>query len=1106
ELSQKTLTILQRKLAQAGDKSAVVFLGDNTSRHGLPEAEHPHRATAEAQLMSTLRSVDGYDGSVAFIPGEYDWDQGGSQGYANVLNQEEFIENFLDNESAFLPGGGCPGPHELSLSETVTLIVIDTQWFLHPGDKTGIGSGCEAKTTIEVIEQLEDILTRNRHKQIVVATHHPVHSYGPRGGRLPLKQHFFPFTALNNSLYLPLPIIGSLYPLYRKLGANSQDLNHYRYRLVREALSNLLAQHNSVVHVAAHERSLQHIQCRNVDYVVAGAVSKATYVKKGRYARFTASQTGFAQIDFLTNGEAWLSFWGISDTTQPLYRQRLLAKATPPVTEEVIRSLDYTDSTITREANTKYLATPAKERFYGVNYRKEWSLPTTFSYFDIGQEKGGLKVVKRGGGGQTLSLRLEAKDGRQYVLRSVDKYPERNIPPSLSSPFIDTMLGEVIAASHPYAALAIPPLAEAVGVHHTNPKIVYIPDDPRLGKYRNTHASILALFEERPDDDWSEADYFGNSNDIESTPKMLKDLQEDNDNEVDQRAFLRARLFDLIIGDWDRHADQWRWATQKKDTSDGRIFTPIPRDRDQAFFLNEGIFPTLVSRKFALPILQGFSEEVRDVTRQWVAQVQYLDRRLLTNLSYEDWQAEVATLQQKLTDEVIERGIQQMPDTVFEVSGLGIIRKLQQRRDDLPRYARAYYRFLAREVDVVGSDNKERFQVERLDDQRTRVVVHKLSKNKERVEQKLFDRTFLTDETQEIRLYGLGGEDDFTITGSADQGIKIRIIGGGGEDEILDESSVRGMGKKTLVYDKPSGSKLQASSETKDRRSRRSDINHYYWGTFKYNYFAPLITAAYNRDDGIFLGGGFLYKHHAFRKQPFAARHSLSAKYAFATNAYNFSYSGEFTDVVGKSDLLVSADVKAPNYVNNFFGLGNDSFYDPDAQDIFFYRYRFEEYDVSALLKTNFTPYQYLALGPAYRSVDVRATEDRFITEFNRNGLDEESVFERHEYAGVRLHYELNRLNNFRPLSTTGNGGLGGALQGLQENSLATRGLYWQVVAEVSNGINSVSSGFSQISSELKYLWSTRVPVRITLAARVGGGHIFSNNFEFFQAQQLGNL
>jgi hypothetical protein len=46
-------------------------------------------------------------------------------------------------------------------------------------------------------------------------------------------------------------------------------------------------------------------------------------------------------------------------------------------------------------------------------------------------------------------------------------------------------------------------------------------------------------------------------------------------------SILKARLFDMLIGDWDRHYDQWRWGEYK--VGDKVIYKPVPRDRSSIF-------------------------------------------------------------------------------------------------------------------------------------------------------------------------------------------------------------------------------------------------------------------------------------------------------------------------------------------------------------------------------------------------------------------------------------------------------------------------------------------------------------------------------------------
>jgi len=125
---------------------------------------------------------------------------------------------------------------------------------------------------------------------------------------------------------------------------------------------------------------------------------------------------------------------------------------------------------------------------------------------------------------QTLSLRMEAKNGKQYVLRSIEKYPESVIPPALRGTIGGDVISDQISSSQPYSAFVVPPMAEAANVYHANPKIVYIPDDPRFGKYQSLFKGQLALYEERVAGGQAELSEFGSSDKILSTLKVEKEL------------------------------------------------------------------------------------------------------------------------------------------------------------------------------------------------------------------------------------------------------------------------------------------------------------------------------------------------------------------------------------------------------------------------------------------------------------------------------------------------------------------------------------------------------------------------------------------------------
>lgn len=217
---------------------------------------------------------------------------------------------------------------------------------------------------------------------------------------------------------------------------------------------------------------------------------------------------------------------------------------------------------------------------FGKNYREEWATTVKLPLIKISEVYGGLKPLKQGGGLQSKSLRLEDKKGKEWVIRSVEKTPDKLLPPNFRGTFAIDWLDDALSSQHPYSALVVPPLADAAGVPHANPVIGVIAPDAALGEYSKIFNGLVVLLEEREPTGKSD-----------NTDKMLGELKEDNDNRVNGEQFLKARMLDLLLGDWDRHEDQWRWAYEKK--SKDKKYYAVPRDRDQVFHVSEGVLPSL---------------------------------------------------------------------------------------------------------------------------------------------------------------------------------------------------------------------------------------------------------------------------------------------------------------------------------------------------------------------------------------------------------------------------------------------------------------------------------------------------------------------------------
>ncbi|HEY0655683.1 MAG TPA: BamA/TamA family outer membrane protein [Chryseosolibacter sp.] len=1079
-------TVLRNQVSQAAPNATVLYLGDNIYPSGLSDPAGSSRMPGEKVLSVQTDWIRGLRAKGIFIPGNHDWAHWGRKGYQYIQYQQAWLDSLHDQNFTLLPREGCPGPVEVSVSDKFLLVILDTQWFLHQYDKPGAEGPCDAKTTAEVMTLLADIFEKNYDKRIIVAAHHPLITYGDHGGVFSWKDHLFPLTDANPHWYLPMPVIGSFYPLYRKYFGHIQDTSHPIYQEFAQGIQDLLKAYPGSMYVAGHEHALQYIVKDSTHYIVSGSASKFSDVKQKRYAKFAKGVLGFTRVQLLENGESRIEFFEVDKNFpegKSLYQATV--KSVQALRDSIAsRHASGAQTEYTVAASQIYKASAIKEFFLGENYRKEWAIPVTVPVFDIGKLHGGLTILQKGGGQQTLSLRLEDKSGHEYVIRSVEKFPEKAIPEMFRKTFAQDLVQDQISAAHPYAALAVPGMAEAAKIYHTNPKLMYVPDDAGLGPYRKTFANTLVLFEERPAGDWSESSHFGNSHKIVNTAKVLEKLAEDNDHSVDQKFVLRSRLFDMVIGDWDRHDDQWRWATFEDKKA--QTFRPIPRDRDQAFFVNEGLLSKLWSRKWALPKFEGFDDEIR-----WPSglsfNARYFDRSFLTGLSASDWKDGAQELRANLSDSSIENSVKRLPQNIYSIHGAEIIRKLKARRDAIERYALEHYKFLSREVDVPGSNKRERFEIERQPDGDTKVQVFKMAKDGAKGK-KIFDRTFKQTETKEVRLFGLGGNDAFAIQGNARQSARIRIIGGDGNDSVSIEGDAtpRRIFYYDNAFDKP-------AKGLKDRTSNNATVNYYDRKAFRYDRVAPLIIANFNPDDGLFVGAGVIGILNGFRKDPFRQRHILTGSVAPRTQSFNFLYRGTFADVLGKWDLDLSADVKSPNFVNNFFGWGNESVYNDDIEEqpgfdeldesIDYYRYRFEELRLEPSLIRNFGRNSFIKIGPAFQRIEMEepdGAEPRFIADY-ASSISDDLFNEYRSYAGANWQLMFDTRDN---------------------KNFAKRGIAFSIEGRNMDGLNKSQSNFSSYESSLSLVHSFRSAGRLVFAVRAGGG-LNRGDYEFYQAQVL---
>ena len=881
-----------------------------------------------------------------------------------------------------------------------------------------------------------------------------------------------------NLCFFPLPVIGSLYPGYRKVIGSIQDIPHPEYQELRSAVTEITSAHEGIIFASGHEHSLQHFEKGKDHFIISGSGSKSTYARKGLGASFVHQHKGFSRLSYYENGEVWMEMWvpnedGSSGTV--VYRTQLKETGVEKPLEELdLPEFPASLKNVTMAASPQYQASKFKRFWLGDHYRELWATPVEVPVVNLDTMKGGLTPIKRGGGLQTLSLRMENADGKQFVIRTINKDPSKALAKKFKQTLVSSLVQDGISASNPYGAFIIPPLADAANIMHMNPRLVYVPAQPALGKYAADFGERTYLFEERPNDNRDDIYSLSGPEDFISSWDLLDKIRKNSKHQIDQETVVRARLFDFFVGDWDRHEDQWRWGVIEDEENNKKIYEPVPRDRDQVFFKFDGVLNFLASRKFAVRQFRSFDYEI-DYVQGLGFNARWFDRNFTTAMTLEDWQEQAKTLQENITDSVIDHAVSLWPDVVYDMIGADIAAKLKSRREHLVEYAEDYYSFIAKSVDVFGTDHDERFEIARLGDDATSVKVFSEGKNKN--EELIYDRIFKTSETNEIRLYGFDGDDQFQLTGEANKGLKVRIIGGGDKDEVLDQSNVKGWRKKVLVYDKPKGMSITGGKDTKDLTLNDDDINDFEPFTFMFNLGTLFPNIGFNVDDGVFLGAVYSSKIQGWRKNPYRYKQQISALYAFQTSAVQFKYHVDANHAIRKWDVAFDFSLATPNYVNNFYGLGNQTV---DTAQPVYYRLRGTTVQIAPSIQKRLGDHQRVTFGLQYDFTKVEQTANRIATDPSFPFVS--SDFDGKHYGGVSLTYDYNHTDNlFNP----------------------TRGLILKLPVSWHADLTDPEGNYMRLAPEMSFFLPFKIPMKTVLATRFGGS-VNYGNYEFFQANTLG--
>jgi len=696
----------------------------------------------------------------------------------------------------------------------------------------------------------------------------------------------------------------------------------------------------------------------------------------------------------------------------------------------------------------------------GRGYRNLWTTPLKVEVADLSQLGGGLTPLQIGGGVTSKTLHVRGADGKQYVLRSVDKYPAQGLPEELRGTPIESVLQDQISSFHLSGALVVAFLLEAVGVLHASPRLLVVPADQRLGKFRDEFADLLVLFEERPDEGPDDTEGFAGSRKIVGSEKLFELIEQDSRHRVDARAFLKARLVDLLVGDRDRSINNWWWA--RFEDGECYIWQPIPRDRDQAFIRLDGVLKSLL--RFYEPRLVAFDEDYPSIvglTRNaWD-----LDRGFLVGLDKPFWESVVIELQGQLTDAVIDAAVRQLPPEHHRLIGATLAQTLKKRRARLPQAVDQFYKIVNDFADIHATDKPEFAVVDRLGDN---VEVRLYRRNEESGEvgqSPYFRRTFDRRETREIRLYLYGGADQAVVRGAAQRTIKTRIVGGGGADVLIDSAAAQG--HQTYFYD--------AGAETKFVRGPNTAVAHRYaarpvsWGKFSAltpdwgNKWLPAPQLTVDKDRGLFVAAGASNYRYGFLKSPYSARIQFSGGYAAGAQSFVFDYLHDLREVMRHVHLSLHARWSGIEILH-FHGFGNET-QAPGSRD--FFKVEQKQLLLAPLVTASADSGLEFGLGPVLKvsSTDTSVGAGTFLAQARPYGSGSFSQF------GAQAAFRVDTRD--RPVAAT------------RGFLVAGGGSYYPALFDVDRG------AFGEIHGEASTYLSPPKFTDLTLALRVGAKKIW---------------
>lgn len=721
---------------------------------------------------------------------------------------------------------------------------------------------------------------------------------------------------------------------------------------------------------------------------------------------------------------------------------------------------------------------------WGVHYRKLYTLPITVPAFYPSRYKGGLSFVRQAPHFQGLLLK---DDRNRYVLlrplggstsfMESDFFREMYRKKDFKDTYMNEFIGDAYTMINPYTFLVADRLGEASGQISTPSDIYYVPADALLDTVADGSSVQNKLV------NLIQVPNLHRAN-VHTTAELLDSLRSTKANEVDQALYLRERLLDMVIGDWNKIPENWYWisspadstaspdmarkggaATVSRDTlpagrDEQTRYQPIVIDRNHAFTKVDGVMFKQMLNVLALGFIINYDSLL---TPKHIKKLNTLgfpiDMAVASQSDEAAWRRQAALLQSQLTDEVIEEAFRRLPASVRRQETEALKGRLKTRRDQLDTIARQYYRQLQHTPVLTATDRNDRITADYYGPDSLRIRIYDASGRP------VFNHDYGRSATREIWLYGLEGNDTFQVTGQAKKPIPLFLVSGKGENtyDIAAKHGVR-------IYAYPDQKEqLDSVRGAKKIITDEESVHAYDYEKIKHHTLSFTPWGIYDTDRGISLGAFLTYTEYGFKRAPFTYRHRIGYNYL-----EGFMYQGVFPNYTGRHVFYIDATVGSPRNFSNFFGYGNDTYG---------YKHEKRKYNQVKIRKYALVPSYHLKwrdqheliFSTAFNMYKAKRTEGRYIAKVF---LPDNPIFKMNYFLNLRATYQY-------------------------EKQLSER--FPKVQASLTGGwvmnLKKTSRNFPYTEASLG--WDLQILPRFVWATLAKGKVIYNNKYEFYQSASV---